>query len=127
MAKFDPAGEWRQEDMAHADQIIQVLGRRESAWEKRRRVYFCERCGSRCEATVTWGSTLEKDVCSRCGNVHFLDPSPAVAVVVIESYAEAINLPSSAFMVWRACLRLIRERIQVLCLWDRTALLLLRF
>jgi NADH pyrophosphatase NudC (nudix superfamily) len=70
--------------MADTADLIQVFGSRDMAWEKRRRVLFCERCGSPCEPRVIWGSPLEKDVCSSCGNVHFVDPTPAVAVVVVQ-------------------------------------------
>ena len=93
--------------MADGGELIQVFGPQEAAWEKRRRVLFCERCGSPCEERVTFGSALEQHVCTRCGNVHFVNPVPAVAVVVVQdervllckraarlSFAGLWNLPS---------------------------------
>lgn len=63
---------------------VQVFGMRDIAWERRRRVLFCERCGGRCELRPVRYTDLEFDTCTACGNVHFVDPVPFVAVVVVQ-------------------------------------------
>lgn len=41
---------------------------------------YCVRCGQKLERRQVYGA--ERPVCPACGNIHFLDPKVAVAVVV---------------------------------------------
>jgi len=58
----------------------QVFGRLPEGWLDRLRIAFCPRCGAGCEDVEVSG--LPRSRCTACGYVHFVNPSPAVAVVV---------------------------------------------
>jgi 8-oxo-dGTP diphosphatase len=60
----------------------QVFGRLPADYLKHLLIEFCPRCGSRCEARQI--NELPRSVCMSCDYIHFVNPSPAVAVVVVE-------------------------------------------
>jgi ADP-ribose pyrophosphatase YjhB (NUDIX family) len=60
----------------------QVFGRLPDDFHRHITVEYCSQCGARCETRELNG--LPRSICTRCGHVHFFNPSPAVAVVVVE-------------------------------------------
>lgn len=58
----------------------QVFGSLPERWEERLLIAYCPRCGSSCTNVEIGGLTRSR--CTACGYVHFVNPSPAVAVVV---------------------------------------------
>jgi 8-oxo-dGTP pyrophosphatase MutT (NUDIX family) len=58
----------------------QVFGSLPDGWEERLLIAYCPRCGASCANVEIGGLTRSR--CTVCGYVHFVNPSPAVAVVV---------------------------------------------
>jgi 8-oxo-dGTP diphosphatase len=61
----------------------QVFGRLPDDFHQLTTVAFCARCGAPCESRELFG--LPRSVCSACGHIHFVNPTPGVVVVVAEA------------------------------------------
>lgn len=61
----------------------QVFGTLPEGWVERLRIEYCPRCGGSCEEAVEGG--VPRGKCTQCSYVHFINPAPCVAVVVVSN------------------------------------------